>query len=149
MGVLSGIITGTIVFFINYEHGFWPAFASFWKQFFFNLFMAGYNTRSCERLAKQNPRSSISLILATVIPTIQAFLILFAIHYFGRTPNVLESTLWQAVVNLIFFYFMALIYQHKITITNTAIQKLTKIFRLRIRFKINRINGFSHDKKPA
>jgi hypothetical protein len=113
MGMLSGIFTGSVVFAINYNHGFWAALAGFAKQFAFNLFMAGYNTKTCEKLVRYIRRSGLSVMAATVIPTLQAFVVLYSIHYFGGTPKPMSSTLWQALANLAIFYTMARYYSQK------------------------------------
>ncbi len=52
MGSLAGLIGGGVVYYINREHGFWPAAGGFGKQFFYNLFIAGFNIKTCEKLAK-------------------------------------------------------------------------------------------------
>lgn len=130
IGVLSGIVTGSIVFVINIEFGFWLAFGGFIKQFVFNVLMAGYNTKSCEKIAKYINNNTLSLVSASVIPTLQAFIILFSIHYFGGTPRPMDSTLWQAVANLIFFLFMALIYRNVIHVGNIS-QKLSSILKFK------------------
>lgn len=131
MGVLSGIITGSIVFAINISFGFWPAFASFVKQFAFNLLVAGYNTKSCENIAKYINNKTLALISASIIPTLQAFVILFSIHYFGGTPRPMDSTLWQAFANLGFFFFMALIYRDIIQIKSPSFRRITNTIILR------------------
>ncbi len=127
MGILSGIITGSVVFIINIDHGFWPAFASFWKQFIFNVFMAGYNTKSCERIADAINSNFIAIPVASIIPSLQAFVILFAIHYFGHTPEPLGSTLWQLFANLMFFFFLTLIYKNIINFRCNIFGKITNI----------------------
>ena len=132
MGALAGIVTGSIVFVININFGFWLAIASFSKQFVFNLIMAGYNTRSCEKIARYFSNKSISVVLASLIPTIQAFIILYSVHYFGGTPKPMHSTAWQILPNLIFFFVMALIYRNVLKIINPSIHNLLKVFKLKI-----------------
>lgn len=111
VGTTAGIITGSIVFFINLDHGFYPAMNSFFKQFAFNFIMGGFNTRTCEKLARNIQHKALNLTLATVLPTIQAFSVLFSVHYFGRTPKPGASTLWQFGANLIIFFCTALYYR--------------------------------------
>lgn len=138
MGTIAGIVTGSVVFYINIEHGFWPAFASFLKQFFFNLLMAGYNTKSCEKLARKIKNNFIGIITPTIIPTLQSFIVLYAIHYFGGTPKPMASTLWQAFPNFGFFFFMTLIYRGKLNILNNDFYKITDMFKIRTRIKEKR-----------
>ncbi len=111
MGSLSGVATGTIVFFINYEHGFTPALYSFLRQFSFNLLMGGFNIRVCEKLTQLIQSKNTAIIMATIIPSVQAFIILYSVHYFGHTPKPGASSFWQFGVNMIIFFFMALFYR--------------------------------------
>lgn len=112
MGTLSGLFTGSVVFFINFNHGLMPGLLSFGKQFIFNLLMAGYNSKTCEKIANKFNHTGLSLFLATIIPTIQAFAVLYAVHYFGGTPKPMESTLWQAFANLGVFFILGYTYQN-------------------------------------
>lgn len=132
MGVLSGIVTGTIVFIINISHGFWPAFGSFWKQFAFNLFMAGYNTKMCEKLSKSINNKWLAIFGATIFPTLIAFVVLYGIHYFGGTPKPMASTLWQGIANLFFFLVMSLIYANVLQIKDSSFKKVSKALKKRV-----------------
>ncbi len=116
MGSLSGIVTGTIVFYINYEHGFTPALYSSFRQFSFNLLMGGFNIRVCEKITQQIQNRNLSIAMASIIPSIQAFVILYLIHYLGHTPKPGASTYWQFGVNLIVFFFMAVYYRNPIKV---------------------------------
>lgn len=149
MGALSGFITGSIVFGINIGFGFWPAFASLCKQFVFNLFMAGYNTRSCEKLAKYIKHNTTSLILGSAIPTLQAFLILFAIHYFGGTPKPMASTLWQVPFNLLIFLCFTLIYRNIINIKKPSTITVVSLLRVKSILPLNKINNSIKRRKQA
>lgn len=111
VGTFAGLLTGTIVFFINYEFGFEPAFHSFLKQFAFNFLIGGFNTRMCEKLARNINPKFWNLLASTIVPTVQAFIILFSIHYFGATPKPGASTLWQLPANIIIFFCTALYYR--------------------------------------
>lgn len=111
VGTIAGIVTGSIVFFINYSHGFYPALNSFLKQFAFNFLLGGFNTRMCEKLARIIIPKLWNLLAATIVPTIMAFSVLFAVHYFGKTPKPGASTLWQFGANLIIFFCTALYYR--------------------------------------
>jgi hypothetical protein len=111
--------------------------------------MAGYNTRTCEKLAKSISNKLIGLVAASIIPTLQAFLILYAIHYFGATPKPIESTYWQAIGNVFFFLIMALMYRKIFTINSLWIYKMSKFFRLRIISPARKLSGRVTGKKLA
>ena len=133
MGSLSGIVTGSIVFFINYEHGFNPALYSFFKQFSFNLLMGGFNIRVCEKITQLIQNRNTAIMMATIVPSIQAFIILYSIHYFGQTPKPGASTYWQFGVNMVVFFFMALFYRDKIESKEQVKSILQKIY---LKFKL-------------
>ncbi|MDA3891426.1 MAG: hypothetical protein PF517_07135 [Salinivirgaceae bacterium] len=149
IGILSGFAAGSIVFAINISHGFLPAIASLAKQFGFNLIMAGFNTRSCEKIVKKIDHNLLSLFLASVIPTLQAFLILYCIHYFGKTPKPMASTIWQVPLNLGIFLFFALVFRQVITIKSPSFKKILSAFRLRFFSQQKRLNGIGKSRKQA
>lgn len=149
MGALSGLVAGSIVFVINHEHMFWPAFASFGKQFAFNLFMAGFNTRTCEKIANAVNKKNLSLLLGSTIPSAQAFIILYAIHYFGGTPKPMTSTLWQVPFNLIIFMLFTLVYKQAINQNEPAIKTIIHFFRMSVKTPIQKINTAKNRKRAS
>lgn len=143
MGILAGIVTGSLVFIINYDHGFLPAFHSFLKQFAFNLVMAGFNTRTCEKLAKKINHRTLNLTLSTIIPTLQAYIVLFAVHYFGGTPKPGASTWWQVVGNLIIFLLLTVYYRASIV----EDEKKSKLYKLHLFINDNRLTRLTSRKR--
>jgi len=113
LGSLFGLGAGSIVFYINREHGFWPAAGGFGKQFLYNLLVGGFNLKTCERLSRKFDSRLLSLVSATIIPTAQAFAITYAIHNLGGTPESLESSTWQVYCNLPLFLVFGLGYRRK------------------------------------
>ncbi|WP_163707885.1 hypothetical protein [Mangrovibacterium lignilyticum] len=129
MGSLSGVLTGSIVFLINYDHGFSPALYSFFRQFLFNLLIGGFNIRVCEKITQLVQAKNTAIMMATIVPSIQAWVILYSIHYFGNTPKPLASTYWQFGVNLIAFFFMALFYRDALESKQLIISTLKKFMQ--------------------
>ena len=113
MGSIAGLIGGGIVYYINSEHGFWPAAGGFAKQFLYNVFIAGFNIKTCEKLSKKIESKKGSLIASTIIPTAQAFAITYGIHELGGTPEAFDSSIWQVYVNLPLFFVLGLMYRKK------------------------------------
>jgi hypothetical protein len=111
-GIMVGLVTGSIVYYINYKHGPMVALSAFTKQFFYNLLMAGFNSSLCERLAKSIKNRWLAIFLASLVPTTIAFIGVFSVHYFLNTPDPLANTLWQAYCNIILFFITGLAY-HK------------------------------------
>ncbi|MFO7939805.1 MAG: hypothetical protein R6U66_08650 [Bacteroidales bacterium] len=111
MGVIAGICTGTVVCYINLKYGMYIALAAFSRQFFYNLVMAGYNTKLCERCAVLIQNRWPALFCAAFLPSFVAFSGIFSVHYFLGTPDPLESTLWQGYANLFVFFLTALVFR--------------------------------------
>jgi hypothetical protein len=113
MGALAGAIGGGIVYYINSEHGFWPAAGGFGKQFLYNVFIAGFNIKTCEKLARKIQPTLASVTASTLIPTTQAFAITYGIHKFGGTPDAFDSSIWQVPINLTTFLALGAHYKRK------------------------------------
>lgn len=111
MGSLAGIITGSIVFYINYDFGMAHALFAFFKQFLFNFFMASYNTKLIERIVYGIKSSWGAVIVGGIVPTIIATSVVFSVHWAGHTPEAWKSSYWQAFFNLPIFTLTALMYQ--------------------------------------
>jgi hypothetical protein len=111
MGLIAGICTGSVVCYINLKHGIYIALAAFSRQFFYNLVMAGFNTKLCERCAIRITSRWPAIGCATLLPTIVAFSGIFSVHYFLGTPHPLESTLWQGYANLFIFLLTAMVFR--------------------------------------
>ncbi len=114
MGAIMGIIGGGVVYSLNQEHGTIPAVESGFKQFLYNLFIGGYNIKTCEKIIrKYESNQKAARVLGTIVPSLQAFLITYGIHKIGQTPDALESTAWQIPINLLFFGAISKIYLKK------------------------------------
>jgi len=113
MGSLTGLIGGGIVYYINHEHGFLPAAGGFGKQFSYNVFIAGFNIKTCEKLAKKIKSKPVAILASTIIPTAQAFAITYGIHKLGGTPEAFDSSIWQVYVNAPTFFVLGLMYGRK------------------------------------
>lgn len=114
MGVIAGLVTGSIVYYINFHHGHMVALSAFAKQFAYNFCMAGVNAGLCERLAKEIKRTWRAILLATIVPTVVAFAGVYSVHYFLNTPNPFANTIWQAGLNTIIFFVTGLAYRKEL-----------------------------------
>lgn len=111
MGIIYGLIGGGIVYKINEDYGLMPAITASGKQFLYNLLVAGFNIKTCEKLAKGVSSKYLSLFASTVVPTLQAFLINYGIHKFSGTPEAFDSSIWQVAINTPFFLVTGLAYR--------------------------------------
>jgi len=110
MGSIAGLLCGSVVFYINEEYGIWASSAAFVKQFSYNLFIGGYNIKLCEKLAISDKKLSIAY--ATIIPPVSAFLMTYAIHKIGSTPEAFNSSIWQVPLNTVGSYLFAHYFKH-------------------------------------
>ena len=113
MGSLAGLIGGGIVYYINASHGFLPAAGGFGKQFLYNVFVAGFNIKTCEKLSRRIKSKPSALIASTILPTAQAFVITYGIHKLGGTPEAFDSSIWQVYVNAPIFFALGMNYRRK------------------------------------
>jgi len=112
VGSAAGVVSGGVVYYINRNYGPLTAAEAGGKQFLYNVFLAGLNTKVCERLAKTEKIKSkaLSLAAATIIPTIMSFSETYLIHLLGQTPKPFESSIWQQYINLPFHFGLGLWY---------------------------------------
>jgi len=113
VGSIAGLIAGSIVYYINRNHGVLESLEGASRQFVYNLFIGGFNTKVCEKLAKNIVGKARAIAAATVVPTAQAFLITYGVHKFGGTPEALNSSAWQIGPNLIGCYIFGRVYYAK------------------------------------
>ena len=116
MGLMAGLLTGSIVYYINYKYGYMIAFMAFLKQFTYNFFMGGFNSGVCEKLAKSIKITWLSLTLASIIPAGIAFTGIYAVHHYLHTPNPLASTLWQGYGNFFIFFISGLAFHKELEV---------------------------------
>lgn len=115
MGSIAGLIGGGIVGWINWDYGLWQAGFAGVKQYFYNLFIAGYNVKTCEKLASCIDNRWLAYVAGICIPTAQAFAVVYAIHKFGNTPRPFDSTIWQVYVNAPTFAVLSRYYRKRRT----------------------------------
>jgi|SaaInlLV_10m_DNA_2_1039722.scaffolds.fasta_scaffold31851_1 hypothetical protein len=124
MGLMAGLLTGSIVYYINFKYGYMIAFMAFVKQFTYNFFMGGFNAGLCEKLGKSIKTTWISLTLASIIPAFIAFAGIYSVHYYLGTPKPLASTLWQGIGNLFIFFISGLAFHNQLEVKHKWIRLL-------------------------
>lgn len=102
-GSIFGIGSGAIVYYINQEYGFEPAFFAGLKQATYIYLLGGLNSKVCESLAKNIKDTKKALTASTIIPTTLAFSINYLVHKIGGTPEALASSTWQIPINATLF----------------------------------------------
>jgi len=102
-GPLFGTGAGIVVYYINREYGFEPAFFAGLKQATYICAIGGLNSKICETLAKEIKNTALSLTSFTVLPASFAFLTNYLVHELGGTPEALDSSTWQIPINMALF----------------------------------------------
>lgn len=93
MGFAGAFIMGTIVFFINYDHGFYPGLIAGLKQAVYTFFMASLNMKLCENLAIRYKSVTLSVITSVIIASLFTIGATFIVHSLKGTPEPFASTI--------------------------------------------------------
>ena len=93
LGLAGALLLGSIVFFINYDHGIGNGLIAASKQFFYTFFIGGFITRLCENLASSVEKKLIAIITAVLIPSLIAVFLTYILHSIKGTPEPLNSTI--------------------------------------------------------
>jgi len=93
LGLAGALLLGSIVFFINYDHGIGNGLIAASKQFLYTFFIGGFITRLCENIASSIKKESIAIITAVLIPSLIAVFLTYIVHSIKGTPEPLNSTI--------------------------------------------------------
>lgn len=91
MGLAGALFLGTIVFFINYDHGIVNGLIAASKQALYTFFVGGFITRLCENIATIK-NSFSAIFLAVLVPSILAITLTYFVHSIKGTPEPFNST---------------------------------------------------------
>ena len=93
MGLAGALVMGTIVFFINWDHGIGPGLISAAKQSVYTFLAGGTMMRITENIAAYYKENFPALILAVLVPTIIAVTLTYLVHSLKGTPEPVNSTI--------------------------------------------------------
>ena len=93
MGLGGGLFLAFLVFIINYDHGAGNALIAALKQGLYTFIAGGTMMRITENLAIRFKNTTLSILLAVVIPTTMAVTFTFIVHSAKGTPEPLNSTI--------------------------------------------------------
>ena len=103
MGLLGAISMGTIVYWINMDHGMWPALIASLKQGFYTFFFGALFVRLAENIANNIEKRPLAVIGGGLIPAILTSLLTYVLHAIKGTPEPFHSTIPTLVLSLISF----------------------------------------------
>ncbi len=107
MGLAGALFLGTIVFFINYDHGILNGLIAASKQALYTFFVGGFITRLCENIATLK-NSFYAIFLAVLIPSIIAITLTFILHSIKGTPEPFNSTIPTMILAPLGFLWWAM-----------------------------------------
>ena len=93
MGLAGALVMGTIVFFINWDHGIVPGLTAALKQATYTFFAGGIMIRMTENIAAYFTNDFISIFLAVLTPTLIAVTLTYLLHSLKGTPEPVNSTI--------------------------------------------------------
>ncbi len=93
MGLAGALILGTVVFFINYDHGVIWGITAALKQGAYTFLVGGTLTRLCENLASAIKKEYLALFTAVAVPTTISLILTYTVHSLKGTPEPLNSTI--------------------------------------------------------
>ena len=93
MGLAGAFVMGTIVFFINWDHGIGLGLFAAGKQATYTFLAGGTMMRITENIAAYFKRDFVSIFLAVLTPTIIAVTLTFLVHSLKGTPEPVNSTI--------------------------------------------------------
>jgi ABC-type dipeptide/oligopeptide/nickel transport system permease subunit len=107
MGLAGALFLGTIVFFINYDHGIVNGLIAASKQALYTFFVGGFITRLCENIATIK-KSFAAIILAVFVPSIIAISLTYIVHSIKGTPEPFNSTVPTMILAPLGFLWWAM-----------------------------------------
>ena len=93
MGLAGALVMGTIVFFINWDHGIVPGLTAALKQATYTFFAGGIMMRITENIAAYFRNDFVSIFLAVLTPTLIAVTLTYTLHSLKGTPEPINSTI--------------------------------------------------------
>ena len=93
MGLAGALVMGTIVFFINWDHGIGPGLTAALKQATYTFFAGGIMMRITENIAAYFRNDFVSIFLAVLTPTLIAVTLTYTLHSLKGTPEPINSTI--------------------------------------------------------
>jgi hypothetical protein len=93
MGLLGAIFMGSLVFWINFDHGWDDALVASLKQFFYTLFFGGLFLKMAENIATSINNRIWGIFAGGFFPMVLTAIMTFTMHSLKGTPEPFNSTL--------------------------------------------------------
>lgn len=93
MGLVGAVFMGSLVFWINYDHGWDESLTAALKQFFYTLFFGGLFVKMAENLAQSFKNRFVAVLAGGVVPMLFTAILTYTVHSIKGTPEPFNSTL--------------------------------------------------------
>ena len=89
----GALILGSIVFWINFDHGVGRAAIAAAKQGTYTFLAGGFLMKFCENISRYFSKKATALFLAVLLPSMLAVALTYLVHKIKGTPEPLNSTI--------------------------------------------------------
>lgn len=93
IGIGGALFMSILVYFINADHGAWPASIAAFKQAAYTFLMAGTNLKIAENLAIRIKQKVVSFFIAVIVPSVITIAATYLVHSLKGTPEPFASTI--------------------------------------------------------
>lgn len=93
MGMLGALFMGSLVFWINFDHGWDEALFAGLKQLFYTLFFGGLFVKMAENIATSRKYRFWGILLGGTVPMILTAVLTYTVHSIKGTPEPFNSTI--------------------------------------------------------
>ncbi len=98
MGLAGALVMGVIVWFINMDHGWFPAGTAALKQAAYTFLFGGMLIKMLETISLRIGNRYMAVITATFVTSIVTIVLVYIVHDLRGTPETLASTLPTAIM---------------------------------------------------
>lgn len=103
MGLLGALSMGTIVFWINMDHGMWPGLIAATKQGVYTFFFGALFVKMAENISSNIENRYVGVLTGGIVPAILTSLLTYALHSIKGTPEPFHSTVPTLILSLMSF----------------------------------------------
>lgn len=111
--IAGATVLGTIVFFVNYDHGWNSALVAAGKQATYTFFAGGYMVRLNERIALALTPAVLAIAAGVLCSGTLAVSLTYLVHSLRGTPEPLNSTLPTLILLVPGFVFLGVRARYK------------------------------------
>ena len=93
MGLVGALFMGTMVFWINHEHGYDEALTAGLKQLFYTFFFGGLFLKMAENIAVTRKNRNWGIFIGGLLPMLLTAILTYTVHSMKGTPEPFNSTI--------------------------------------------------------